>query len=126
EERQHGELGGAREHDHTHGGGLDLAQSRGRHRHAGDDPPRDDADEERNRGESAISKGGNLVARKVHGRKERAAFERPFRLARSAISSGCRTASRRTCPARGNPCPISRRTARSAWTSRLPRASSPA
>src|SRR5439155_882254 len=53
EERKHGELGRAREHEHAHRDGLRLRQARAHHRDACYDPPGDDADEERGRGESA-------------------------------------------------------------------------
>ena len=62
EERKHGELGRAREHEHAHRDCLRLRQARAHHRDARHDPPGHDPDEEPGGGESAFAKGGDLRA----------------------------------------------------------------
>src|SRR5262249_29457677 len=61
EERQDGELRRAGEDDQAHRDRLELGEARGHHRHARDDPPGNDPDEERQRGESGRAQGGIVV-----------------------------------------------------------------
>src|SRR6267143_1397401 len=69
EERQYGELGRAREHEHAHRDGLRLCQTSAHHRDAGDDPRRHDADEEPGRGKSAFAERRDFFALHFQARR---------------------------------------------------------